>query len=70
VTAKIEAAIEAGMKRVIIPKANEEDVYLGKDKRGKIKIIPVSNIIEVLEESLKESSRKDELIKEMEGIIK
>jgi Lon-like ATP-dependent protease len=70
ITAKVEAAIEAGMKKVIIPKANEEDVYLGKDKVGKIKIIPVSNIIEVLEESLKDSTRKDELIKEMEGIVK
>ncbi len=70
ITAKVEAAIEAGMKKVIIPKANEEDVYLSKDKVGKVKIIPVSNIIEVLEASLKESSRKDELIKEMEGIIR
>jgi Lon-like ATP-dependent protease len=70
ITAKIEAAIEAGMKKVIIPKANEEDVYLGKDKTGKIEIVPVSNIIEVLEESLKESTRKDEIIKEMKGSIK
>jgi lon-related putative ATP-dependent protease len=70
VTAKIEAAIEAGMKKVIIPKANEEDVYLGKDKVGKVRIIPVSNITEVLQESLKESGKKDELIKEMEGIIR
>jgi len=43
---------------------------LGKDKTGKIKIVPVSNISEVLEESLKESTRKDELIDEMKGIIK
>ena len=70
ITAKVEAAIEAGMKKVIIPKANEEDVYLGKNNAGKIKIIPVSNLIEVLDESLKESKRKDELIKEMEGIIR
>ncbi|NYZ75853.1 ATP-dependent protease LonB [Candidatus Micrarchaeota archaeon] len=70
ITAKVEAAIEAGMKKVIIPKANEEDVYLGKNNAGKIKIIPVSNLIEVLEESLKESKRKDELIKEMKGIIR
>jgi Lon-like ATP-dependent protease len=70
ITAKVEAAIEAGMKKVIIPKANEDDVYLGKDNIGKIKIIPVSNLIEVLEESLKEGSRKGELIKEMEGIIR
>lgn len=70
ITAKIEAAIDAGMKKVIIPKANEGDVYLGKEKSGKIRIIPVSNIIEVLQESLKESGRKDELIKDMQGIIR
>jgi len=68
ITPKIEAAIDAGMKRVIIPEANREDVYLGKDKVGKIKIIPVSNIIEVLQNSLKEGSKKDRLLDKMEGM--
>lgn len=48
VTAKIEAAIEAGLKQVIIPKANEKDVVLSKENLKKIKIIPVANWIEVL----------------------
>jgi len=52
VTAKIEAAIEAGLKQVIIPKANENDVILSKEKGTKIKIIPVSNIKEVIKHSL------------------
>jgi len=69
ITPKIEAAIDAGMERVIIPEANKDDVYLGKDKAGRIKVIPVSNIIEVLQETLKGSSRKDKLIKDMRGII-
>ncbi|MCX6776398.1 MAG: ATP-dependent protease LonB [Candidatus Micrarchaeota archaeon] len=68
ITAKIEAAIDAGMKRVIIPEANREDVYLGKEKRGRIKIIPVNNIIDVLQQSLKSGSRKDKLLEKMEGM--
>lgn len=52
VTAKIEAAIEAGMKTVLIPKPNERDVLITKEDRKKIKVIPVSNISEVLEHAL------------------
>jgi Lon-like ATP-dependent protease len=52
VTAKIEAAIEAGIKEVIIPKTNEKDVLLGKENQKKIKIIPVSTIQEVLKHAL------------------
>ncbi|WP_048147345.1 ATP-dependent protease LonB [Pyrococcus abyssi] len=63
VTPKIEAAIEAGIKKVIIPKANEKDVFLSPDKREKIEIIPVERIDEVLEVALVESEKKKELIK-------
>ncbi len=52
ITAKVEAAIEAGLKQVIIPKANENDVILSKEKRKQIKIIPVTSIKEVLKHSL------------------
>jgi Lon-like ATP-dependent protease len=52
VTQKIEAAIEAGLKQVIIPKSNEKDVLLSKENAKKIKIIPASNIKEVLKEAL------------------
>ncbi len=47
---KIEAAIEAGLKRVIIPKANLKDVP--DDLFEKIKIIPVEHIEEVIKHSL------------------
>jgi len=52
ITPKIEAAIEAGIKRAIIPKANINDVVLSKNKEGKIKIIPVDNILQVLEAAM------------------
>src|SRR3990172_2193189 len=40
VTQKVEAAVDAGLKQVIIPAANENDVILAKNK-SKIKIITV-----------------------------
>ncbi|HII15814.1 MAG TPA: ATP-dependent protease LonB [Nanoarchaeota archaeon] len=52
VTAKTEAAIEAGIKRVIIPRANMQDLLLDKKNEGKVKIIPVETIEEVLREAL------------------
>ena len=52
VTAKIEAAIEAGIKNVIIPKTNEDDVLLTKENKNKIRIIPVTTIQEVLKNAL------------------
>jgi len=52
VSAKIEAAINAGIKKVIIPKTNEQDIVLSKETRKKVIIIPVENITQVLEHSL------------------
>ena len=51
VTSKVEAAIEAGLKYVIVPKSNMKDIVIG-DKLKKIKIIPVTTIQEVLEQAL------------------
>ena len=52
VTYKIEAAAEAGLKKVIIPRMNLGDVLIEREYKNKIKIIPVSTIDEVLENSL------------------
>ena len=62
-TPKIEAAMEAGIKQVIIPKSNEKDVFLGPDKAEKIEIIPVERIDQVLEVALDDDDKKGELIK-------
>jgi Lon-like ATP-dependent protease len=61
-TPKIEAAIEAGIKTVIIPKSNEKDVFLSKDKAEKVEIIPVETIDQVLEIALEEGGRKETLL--------
>jgi len=52
VTAKVEAAIEAGVKTVIVPKTNLKDIVVPKELLSRIKIIPVDTIEEVLKEAL------------------
>jgi Lon-like ATP-dependent protease len=52
VTYKIEAAARAGIKTVIIPRSNLGDVLIEDEFKDIIKIIPVTNIEEVLEYSL------------------
>ena len=52
VTSKVEAVIEAGIKNVIVPKSNLKDIIIPKDKIGKIRIIPVETIVDVLKEAL------------------
>lgn len=49
VTQKIEAAAQAGIKTVLIPKSNMGDVIIDDSIKAMIEIIPVSNISEVFE---------------------
>ncbi len=69
VTSKIEAAIEAGLKCVIVPKSNLNDIIISKNKLNKIKVIPVTNIIEVLEQAL-EWKGKEAILKKLKSKIK
>ncbi|MFB6362258.1 MAG: S16 family serine protease, partial [Halobacteriales archaeon] len=68
VTYKIEAAAKAGCKRVIIPKANEQDVMIEEEYKEMIEIIPVSHISEVLEIALAEEIEKDSLVDRLKSI--
>jgi len=63
VTSKIEAAIAAGIKKVIVPKSNMKDIIIEPEKLKKIKIIPVETIQEVLKEVLDWNGKKDILKK-------
>ncbi len=58
VTAKIEAAAESGMKRVIIPKTNLKDVVLEAKYETMIEVIPVDNLGEVLDKALVGKNKK------------
>ncbi len=52
VTQKTKAAIQAGIKKVIVPATNEKDIILSKEEKTKVTIIPAGNIIDVLKEAL------------------
>lgn len=57
VNSKIEAAVEAGIKTVIVPKMNVKDVILNGDK---INIVPAETIVDVIKEAFdwKKSNKK------------
>jgi Lon-like ATP-dependent protease len=58
VTYKIEAAAKAGIKKVLIPTANEGDVLIEDRYRGMVEIIPVKTIEEVLTHALISEQRE------------
>jgi Lon-like ATP-dependent protease len=65
VTNKVEAAVVAGMKAVIIPDSNKDDVYLSKDMLKRIKLIPAKTLADVLESAIKKSAKRDAIIRDL-----
>ncbi|MDD5768716.1 MAG: ATP-dependent protease LonB [Methanothrix sp.] len=63
VTQKIEAAAQAGITTVLIPKSNEGDVLIDDTFKDRIKIIPVTSISEVFEYSF--SGQKPKLLEKL-----
>ena len=69
VSAKIRAAHAAGIKKVIIPYANRDDVILPPKIRNDIEIIPVKTIDEVLKHALKPVPKKKRLVLDINKLI-
>jgi Lon-like ATP-dependent protease len=69
VTAKIEAAVAAGIKKVIIPAGNANDIILEKKSRSKVKIVPVKNLSEVLEHALTGGADREGLLERIKTLI-
>ncbi|MEK6807589.1 MAG: ATP-dependent protease LonB [Nanoarchaeota archaeon] len=67
VSQKVEAAMEAGIRQVIVPESNAKDVVLSNGK--KVKIIPVKTIAEVLEHAL-DWKGKGEILKKIKKYTK
>jgi len=63
VSAKVEAAIEAGLKKVIVPRTNMQDIVVDKKKLAMIQIIPVDTITDVLKEVIDWKGKEDVLKK-------
>ena len=68
VTAKIEAAAEMGIRKVVIPKANMKDVLLEDRYVGRIEICPVETLKEVLEHALV-GPKKEHLLTKLAAIV-
>ena len=62
VTAKIEAAAETGVTKVLIPAMNMQDVLLDSKYQDMVKIIPVSTLKDVLDNILVAGPRKEGLL--------
>lgn len=68
VTAKIEAAAEIGLKKVLIPEENLKDVLLDDKYIGKIEVIPVRTLNDVLSHALV-GARKEGLLKKLAALV-
>ena len=66
---KVEAAINAGLKNVIVPKSNKEDIIIDKKELSKINLIPVENIQEVLEHVIDWKGHEDILKKIKKNLL-
>ncbi len=64
VTAKVEAAVEAGIKRVIVPESNCSDIVFCNG--AKIEVIPAKTIQDVLKEALVWKG-KEKILKLIQG---
>ncbi|SVA14766.1 uncharacterized protein METZ01_LOCUS67620, partial [marine metagenome] len=65
VTAKIEAAAETGVTKVLIPAMNMQDVLLDSKYKDMVKIIPVSTLKDVLDNILVAGPRKEGLLENL-----
>ncbi len=65
VTNKVEAAIQTGIRTIILPASNIDDVSLSKDTLKGVRLIPARTLADVLKHALKDSTRKNEIIKEL-----
>ncbi|PIU22458.1 MAG: ATP-dependent protease LonB [Candidatus Diapherotrites archaeon CG08_land_8_20_14_0_20_30_16] len=64
-TAKVNAAIKAGFAKVILPKANIDDVVLLDEDKNKIKIIPAHDLYDILEVALINGNTKKVLLERL-----
>ena len=69
VTAKIEAAAESGVTKVLIPSMNMQDVLIESKYKDMITIIPVSSLKDVLDNILVAGPGKEGLLKNLTKLL-
>ncbi|MED6338076.1 MAG: ATP-dependent protease LonB, partial [Candidatus Thermoplasmatota archaeon] len=69
VTAKIEAAAISGIKTVVVPRANLQDVLIDDKYVDKIEVIAVDSLDEVMEHALIKHEQKAGLVERLGNVI-
>jgi Lon-like ATP-dependent protease len=71
VTAKVEAASDSGLRRVLIPEDNLDDLVLESRYAGKIEVIPVRTLRDVLKYALvgQEGTQKESLLERLAAMV-
>ncbi len=71
VTAKVEAAADSGIKRVLVPEDNLDDLVLESRYRGQIEVIPVRTLRDVLKYALVgQGSQKESLLERLSAMVR
>ena len=69
VSAKIEAAVKSGIKRVVIPRSNMNDVLIDEKYESQVEILAVDSLDEVLEHALVGKEEKVSLVERLAKVI-
>ncbi|NQU98654.1 ATP-dependent protease LonB [Candidatus Woesearchaeota archaeon] len=69
VSSKIEAAIDAGIANVLVPRSNLQDIVVDSERLKKIKVMPVDTIFDVLKLAL-DWKGKEKIFKKIEKASK
>ena len=69
VTAKIEAAARSGIKTIVIPRANMQDVLLDEKYEKMVEVVPVDTLDEVMEFALIKHEQKAGLVERLGQVI-
>ena len=69
VTAKIEAAARSGVKTIVVPRANIQDVLLDDRFEKMVEVIAVDTLDEVMKYALIKHEHKAGLVERLEAVI-
>jgi ATP-dependent Lon protease len=71
VTAKVEAAADSGIKKVLVPEENLDDLVLESRYRGMVEVIPVRTLRDVLRYALVgQGSQKESLLERLSAMVR
>ena len=71
VTAKVEAAADSGIKKVLVPEDNLDDLVLESRYRGMVEVIPVRTLRDVLRYALVgQGSQKESLLERLSAMVR